>query len=142
MHIFTDSDWAGDVLTRRSTTGYVVFAASGPIAWQSRLQTTVSTSSMQAEYQAMYGGMQEVVWLRGVMSELSLPFDEPTPFFLDSQSAQDLALNPVNHKRSKHIEIKYHWVYANMLIPKVSIVLLCYIMLGLETSRRICIRRP
>ena len=54
--------------------------------------------------------MQEVVWLRGVMSELSLPFDEPTPFFLDSQSAQDLALNPVNHKRSKHIEIKYHWV--------------------------------
>ena len=46
MHIFTDSDWAGDVLTRRSTTGYVVFAACGHIAWQSRLQTTVSTSSM------------------------------------------------------------------------------------------------
>ena len=110
MHIFTDADWAGDQLSRRSTTGYVVFAAGGPLAWQSKLQTTVSTSSMQSEYQALYAGMQEIVWLRGVMAELGLPFSEPTPFFLDSQSAEDLAVNPVFHKRSKHIEIKYHWV--------------------------------
>ena len=46
MHVFTDADWAGDVLTRRSTTRYVVFAAGGPLAWQSKLQTTVATSSM------------------------------------------------------------------------------------------------
>ena len=46
----------------------------------------------------------------GVLSEISLPLCEPTPFFLDSQSAEDLALNPVYHKRSKHIEIKYHWI--------------------------------
>ncbi len=110
MHVFTDADWAGDVISRRSTTGYVVFGAGGPIAWQSKLQPTVSTSSMQSEYQALYAGMQEIVWLRGVMAELGLPFVEPTPFFLDSQSAEDLATNPVYHKRSKHIEIKYHWV--------------------------------
>ena len=110
MHVFTDADWAGDLLTRRSTTGYVVFFAYGPIAWQSKLQTTVATSSMQAEYQAMYAGMQEVVWLRGVMAELGLSFCEPTPFFVDSKSAKDLAENPVYHKRSKHIEIKYHWI--------------------------------
>ena len=110
MHAFTDADWAGDILTRRSTTGYVVFLADGPIAWQSKLRTTVATSSMQAEYQAMYAGMQEVVWLRGVMAELGLPFCEPTPFFVDSKSAKDLAENPVYHKRSKHIEIKYHWI--------------------------------
>ena len=72
MHIFTDVDWAGDVLTRRSTTGYVVFAAGGPLSWQSKLQTTVSTSSMQSEYQALYAGMQEIVWLRGVLFELQL----------------------------------------------------------------------
>jgi hypothetical protein len=81
MHIFTYSDWAGDVLTRGSTTGYVVLAAGGPISWQSKLQMTVSTSSMQAEYQAIYAGMQEVVWLRGVMTELGL-FFEPTRTFL------------------------------------------------------------
>ncbi len=110
MHIFTDADWAGDTVSRRSTTGYIVFAAGGPLTWQSILQVTVSTSSMQSEYQAMYAGMQELVWLRGVLAELGLRLYEPTPFFLDSQSARDLALNPVFHKRSKHIEIKYHWV--------------------------------
>ena len=57
MHVFTDADWAGDILTSRSTTGHIVFAAGGPIAWQSKLQTTVSTSSMHSEYQAMYAGM-------------------------------------------------------------------------------------
>ena len=109
LHIYTDADWAGDVLTRRSTTGFVVFAAGGPIAWQSKLQTTVSTSSMQSEYQAMYAGMQEIVWLRGVLGEIGITQCEPTPFFLDSQSAEDLAMNPVYHKRSKHVEIKYHF---------------------------------
>ena len=47
MHIFTGADWAGDVLTRRSTTGYIVLAAGGTLSWQSKLQTTVSTSRMQ-----------------------------------------------------------------------------------------------
>ena len=46
MHVFTDADWAGDVLTRRSTMGYVVFAAGGPLAWGLQLQATVATSSM------------------------------------------------------------------------------------------------
>ena len=97
MHVFTDADWAGDILTRRSTTGYVVFAAGGPLSWQSKLQTTASTS-------------EEIVWLRGVLTELQFRMCEPTPFFLDSQSAEDLALNPIFYKRSMHIAIKYHWV--------------------------------
>jgi hypothetical protein len=110
MHIFTDADWAGDQLSRRSTTGYVVFGVGGPIAWQSKLQTTVSTSSMQSEYQAMYAGMIEIVWLRGVLGEIGLFLNKATPFFIDAQSARDLAINPVFHKRSKHIAIKYHWI--------------------------------
>jgi hypothetical protein len=112
LHCFSDADWAGDIITRKSTTEYVVFGAGGPIAWQSRLQTTIATSSMEPEYMAMYGGIQELVWVRGVMSELSEQslVGEPTPFFIDSQSAEDLAMNPVYHKRSKHIDIKYHWI--------------------------------
>ena len=63
MRMFTDADWAGDILTRRSTTRYIAFVGVGPIAWQFKLQTTVSTSSVQSEYQAMYSGMQRLVWL-------------------------------------------------------------------------------
>ena len=58
----------------------------------------------------MYAGIQELVWLRGVMKELKCELTKPTPFLVDSQSAKDLAENPVFHKRSKHIDIKYHWI--------------------------------
>ena len=55
--------------------------------------------------------MQVTVWFfGGVLSEISLPLCKPTPFLLDSQSAEDLAINPVYHKRAKHIEIKYYWI--------------------------------
>ena len=56
-------------------------------------ETEVSTSSMQSEYQSMYAGMQELVWLRGVLGELQIGLCKPTPFFLDSQRDQDLAVN-------------------------------------------------
>ena len=59
---------------------------------------------------AMYAAVQELVWLRGVLKEIGLPCLAPIPLFIDSQSAQDLAMNPVAHQRSKHIDIKYHWI--------------------------------
>jgi hypothetical protein len=110
IHGFCDLDWAGDIDTRWSTTGYLTFIAGGQIAWQSCLQTTVATSSMEAEYMAAYAIIQEICWLRGVLSDLGFNTDEPTKVYIDSKSAINLANNPVHHKRSKHIAIKYHWV--------------------------------
>ena len=83
-----------------------MFATGGALAWGSHLQATVATSSMQSEYRGMYAGMQVTVWL----SEILLPLSKRTLFFFDSQSADDLALNPVYHKRLKHTEIKYYWI--------------------------------
>ena len=60
---YSDADWAGDLDSRRSTTGYVVYAAGGPIAWQSRLQTTVAVSTMEAEYMSAFGAIQELIWI-------------------------------------------------------------------------------
>eukprot|EP00602_Paraphysomonas_sp_CaronLab_P001187 CAMPEP_0185020694 /NCGR_PEP_ID=MMETSP1103-20130426/3325_1 /TAXON_ID=36769 /ORGANISM="Paraphysomonas bandaiensis, Strain Caron Lab Isolate" /LENGTH=1580 /DNA_ID=CAMNT_0027551749 /DNA_START=34 /DNA_END=4776 /DNA_ORIENTATION=- len=124
LHVFSDADWAGDILTRRSTTGYIVFLCAGAIAWQSKLQTTVVTSSMESEYMAEYAAMQELVWLRGVLRELGLALTKPTPFFMDSKSAKDLSENPVYHKRSKHIQIKYHWVreHVNGRFPTARLI--------------------
>ena len=124
LHVFSDADWAGDILTRRSTTGYIVFLCAGAIAWQSKLQTTVATSSMESEYMAEYAAMQELVWLRGVLRELGLALTKPTPFFMDSKSAKDLSENPVYHKRSKHIQIKYHWVreHVNGRFPTARLI--------------------
>jgi hypothetical protein len=108
LHIFSDADWGRDVVSRNSTTGFMMFGAGGPISWRSRLQSSVATSSMHAEYMAEYKAMQELVWTRGVFAELEIPICKPTRFILDSKSAKDLSENPVYHKRSKHIEIKYH----------------------------------
>lgn len=116
LKVYSDADWAGDLDTSRSTTGYVVYLWGAPIAWQSRLQPTVATSTMEAEYMAAYAAIQEIVWIRGVMTELGLKGFElssrasPTILNMDSKSAIDLAQNPINHKRSKHIRIKYHWI--------------------------------
>ena len=110
LHAYSDADWAGDHDSRRSTTGYVVFAAGGPIAWQSKLQTTVAASTMEAEYMAAFNAIQECVWVKGVMSEIGFSYDSPITLFMDSQSAICLANNPMYHKRSKHIDIKYHWI--------------------------------
>lgn len=112
LHAFSDADWAGDLSTRRSTTGYIIFLCEGPIAWMSKLQTTVATSSMESEYMAMYACIQELVWIRGVFRELELGklVCESTPLFVDNESAKALAQNPVHHKRSKHIDIKWHWI--------------------------------
>ena len=110
VYAYSDADWAGDLDSRRSTTGYVVYAAGGPIAWQSKLQTTIAVSTMEAEYMAAFGAIQELIWTKGVMSELDFDYVGPMILHMDSQSAMALAKNPTHHKRSKHIDIKYHWL--------------------------------
>ena len=107
---YSDADWAGDLDSRRSTTGYVVYAAGGPIAWQSRLQTTVAVSTMEAEYMAAFGAIQELIWIKGVLSEIGIQLVDPITLLMDAKSAIALAKNPMHHKRSKHIDIKYHWL--------------------------------
>jgi hypothetical protein len=67
LHVYSDSDWASDLDTRRSTSGYVVMMAGGPISWMSKLQSIVATSSMEAVYVAPFPSVQEVAWIRVVL---------------------------------------------------------------------------
>ena len=62
---YFDADWARDLDSRHSTTGYVVYTAGGPIAWQSRLETTVAVSTTEAEYMSAFGAIQELIWIKG-----------------------------------------------------------------------------
>jgi hypothetical protein len=106
----SDSDWAGDIDTRKSTSGYILFGAGAPIAWMSKLQPVVAISSMEAEYIAAFYALQEIVWTKGLLKELGFSYNSPVDLYIDNQSAIKLATNPVYHKRSKHIDIKYHWI--------------------------------
>ena len=117
LYGFSDSDWANDVDDRRSTSAYCFKLSpnSGVVCWSSRKQPTVALSSCEAEYIAMSSAAQELVFLRGLVCDLGvLPHsklsDSPHLLYGDNQGAIALATNPIAHKRTKHIDIRHHYL--------------------------------
>ena len=108
---FTDSDWAGDS-TRRSTSGYVFSIGSGIISWSSKRQATVALSTCEAEYIGMTEASKEAIWLRRLLAQLHPSSKEPQAVIIygDNQGAIALAKNPEFHARTKHIDIRQHYV--------------------------------
>ncbi len=106
---YVDSDYAGDLDKRRSTTGYVFIMAGGPVSWRSTLQSTIALSSTEAEYMAVTEAVKEAIWLQGLVTDLGFEQQEVT-VYCDSQSAIHLAKNQVYHSRTKHIDVRFHFV--------------------------------
>ena len=107
---FADANWAGDLDTRRSTTGYVFFLNGSAISWKSKRQPTVVTSSTEAEYMSLYSATQEAIWLRFLLKGLKYCAEIATTMFQENQGCVALANNPVYHSRTKHIDIKFHFL--------------------------------
>jgi hypothetical protein len=106
---YCDADYAGDVDSRRSTTGYVFLLAGGAISWSSKLQATVAVSTAEAEYMAAASAVKEGLWLRKLLSDLGRIGAEPVLINGDNQAALKLLGNPVVSARSKHIDVLYHF---------------------------------
>lgn len=109
---YVDSDWAGDIDDRVSRTGYIFKLASAPIAWESRKQQSVALSSTEAEYMALTEATKEAVYIRKILNESGIydNSEDPTTIYCDNQGAGKLTRNPVYHARTKHIDVKYHYV--------------------------------
>jgi transposase InsO family protein len=107
---YSDSDFAGDVETRRSTSGYVFYLSKAAVTWASQRQKIVTHSTTEAEYVAAAGAAKEAIWLQLLLGELDLIGKEPVCLFLDNESAIRIVKNPEFHKRTKHIDIKYHYI--------------------------------
>ena len=122
LHGWTDSNWAGDLDTRRSTTRYCFTLGSGAISWSSKKQPTVALSLTEAEYRAACFGTCEVVWLRQLLGDLGYPQKKSSTIWCDNQSCIAIARNPVFHARTKHIEIQYHFVREKLLDGVITLV--------------------
>lgn len=107
---YVDSDWAGNELDRKSTTGYIFkLFDNNTICWNSKRQNSVAASSTEAEYMALYEGIKEALWLKSLLSSIKLDLTKPITIFEDNNGCIAIANNPIDHKRSKHIDIKYHF---------------------------------
>ena len=101
---------AGDVNDRKSTSGLIFFLAGGPVAWQSAKQKVVALSSCEAEYIAAAAAACEAVWLARLLAELIGGAVLAPKLKVDNKSAIALMKNPVHHDRSKHIDVKFHFI--------------------------------
>ncbi|KAL4564754.1 hypothetical protein LXL04_028825 [Taraxacum kok-saghyz] len=116
---YSDADWAGCPQTRRSTSGFCVYLGDNLVSWSSKRQHVISRSSAEAEYRGVANVVAEAAWLRNMLLELSCPLSRTTVVFCDNVSAMYLASNPVQHQRTKHVEIDLHFVRERVAIGHV-----------------------
>jgi hypothetical protein len=111
---YVDSDWAGEKSSSLSTTGYVFTLAGSPVAWSSQRQKNVATSSTHAEYFAASEAAKQAYWLCGWMNEIAVLdsriMQGVVPLHIDNESAVKLTKNPESHARTRHIDIRYHYI--------------------------------
>ncbi|KAI3767934.1 hypothetical protein L2E82_18363 [Cichorium intybus] len=106
---FADADLGGCADSGKSTTGYVFTIGGTAISWMSRLQKSVALSTTEAEYMAIAEAAKELIWLKNFLSELGFQ-QEDCVLHCDNQSAGHLSKNPVFHNRTKHIQMRYHFI--------------------------------
>jgi hypothetical protein len=106
---YVDSDYAGDLDKRRSLTGYVFTIGGCAVSWKASLQATVALSTTEAEYMAISEACKEAIWLRGLYNELCGD-KSCTTIFCDSQSAICLTKDQMFDERTKHIDVRYHFI--------------------------------
>ncbi|XP_068674749.1 uncharacterized protein [Montipora foliosa] len=119
---YSDADWASSTDDRRSISGYCFsLNRAGPhISWKSRKQPTVALSSCEAEYIALAAAVQEGMYLTQMVKDIG-EVSGPVLIFEDNQGTIALSKNPVNQRRSKHIDVRYHFVRSAQNAGKIII---------------------
>jgi hypothetical protein len=117
---YVDSDYAGDLDNRRSTTGFVYLLNGGPVSWRSKKQESVASSTVEAEYMAYHAASKEARWLASLLRDLGRPTSQ-IPLYGDNQGCLANLKNPILSKYVKHIDVAFHsareWVFKGLICP-------------------------
>jgi hypothetical protein len=110
---YTVADWAGNISDRKSTSGYFMFVGGNLVTWRSKKQNVVALSSAEAEFRGMAKGLCELLWLKRLLIEIGFAPNCEMNFFCDNKAAIDISHNPVQHDRTKHMEVDRHFIKQN-----------------------------
>jgi hypothetical protein len=119
---FSDSDWAGDKLDRKSITGYVFTLAGAAITWKTKKQQTVALSSTEAEYMALGDAVKELLWLFQLLLQIGLKFNSVPVIYEDNEGCRLLSNHPSHHQRTKHIDIRHHFIRDHVRLNHLQIL--------------------
>ena len=106
---FSDSDWAGNVDDRKSTTGGCFYVEANLVAWMSKRQNYVSLSIAETEYIAAGTCCLQLLWMKKLLTDYGISQDTMV-VYCDNSSAIDISKNLIQHSKTKHIEIRYHFI--------------------------------
>ncbi|GJY93067.1 hypothetical protein Tco_0508849 [Tanacetum coccineum] len=117
--VYADSDHAGDYVDRKSTSGVCTFMGCCLTSWFNEKQTALDISTIEAEYFSARKACQQALWMKQALIDYRL---DDVPIMCDNKGAIDLSKNPVQHSRTKHIEIRHHFLRnnGNISIEKVA----------------------
>lgn len=119
---YCDADWATNTEDRRSCSGYVFIFQGAAISWCSKRQHTIALSSTEAEYMSLATAVQEAIWLKQLEEDIwPALLGTPMLIYCDNQSAISIAGNDIYHARSKHIDVRYHFVRERITNNQVTI---------------------
>ncbi|GJS59607.1 retrovirus-related pol polyprotein from transposon TNT 1-94 [Tanacetum coccineum] len=118
--VYVDSDHAGDYVDRKSTSGICTFVGCCLTSWFSKKQTALAISTTKAEYVSAEKACQQALWMKQALIDYDVRLDD-VPIMCDNKGAIDLSKNPVQHSRTKHIEIRHHFLRDNVQKGHISI---------------------
>jgi hypothetical protein len=120
VFVYSDADWAGCPIDRRSTAGYFTFVGGNLVTWKSKKQNVVSLSSAESEFRGMAKAICELLWLKKLLTELGFEPKSEMQLFCDNKASINMAHNPVQHERTKHVEIDRHFIKEKLETKIIS----------------------
>ena len=110
VRVFSDSDWAGDRVSRLSISGYILYVLGVPIIWRSKGQSSVALSSAEAEYYALSEAAKEIKFIAQLLETMGIKVQQPIIVHVDNMGAIYMSENEVISSRTKHIDIRRHFI--------------------------------